>query len=63
MDLSLETLIDILDQMVDFYLDNQQDKKGMQILLQMDQLDAEYCSVYETARYYMNSQHNDDSNV
>ena len=35
----------------------------MQIVRQMDQLDAEYCSVYETVWYYMSSQYNDNSNV
>ena len=63
MDLSLETLINALDHLADFYLDNQQVEKGMQIVRQMDQLDAEYCSVYETVRYYMNSRYNDFSNA
>ena len=63
MDLNLETSIDVLDQLEDFYLDNQQVEKGMQIVRQMDQLDAEYCSVYETVWYYMNSRDNDNSNV
>ena len=63
MDLNLETSIDVLDQLEDFYLDNQQVEKGMQIVRQMDQLDAEYCSVHETVWYYMNSRDNDNSNV
>ena len=63
MDLNLETSIDVLDQLEDFYLNNQQVEKGMQIVHQTDQLDAEYCSVYETVWYYMNSRDNDNSNV
>ena len=50
MDLSLESSIDVLDQLADFYLDNQQVEKGMQKERQMDQLDTEYCSVYETVQ-------------
>ena len=35
----------------------------MQIVRQMDQLDAEYCSVYEAVWYYMNLRYNVNSNV
>ena len=63
MDLSLETSIDVLDQQADFYLDTQQVEKSMQIVRQMDQLGAEYCSLYETLRYCMNSRYNNNSNV
>ena len=39
-DLSLETSIEGLDKLADFYLENQRVKKGMKTVRQMDQLDA-----------------------
>ena len=60
---NLETSIDVLDQLADFYLDTQQVERGKQIVRQIDQLDAEYCCVYEAVQYYMNLRYNDNSNV
>ena len=63
MDMNIETSMDVLDKLADFYIENKQIEKGMQIASEMDQLDVEYCSVYEAAYYFTNYRCNDSFNV
>ena len=63
MEMTIETSIDVLDKLADFYIKNKQIEKGMRIVSQIDQLDVEYCSVYEAARYFTNCPCNDNFNV
>ena len=63
MDMNIETSIDVLDTLADFYIENKQIEKVMRIVSQKDQLDVEYFSVYEAARYFTNYPWNDKFNV
>ncbi|MCG8075365.1 MAG: hypothetical protein JAY75_03880, partial [Candidatus Thiodiazotropha taylori] len=53
MDSFLETAMDVMVKLSDFYLQSKQLESGRKVVIEMEKVEEEYYSAYEAAREYL----------